>query len=589
MTLQESLPHTAKSSIGGVSHQARVDSAVRGSQIRRSALWAAYGDALGWISELTNTEGLKKRTKGSPLSRPIEWTRRIGGLGGVTTLLPRGCYSDDSQLRLATSRAIRPDGFDVEAFAKVELPVWLSYALGGGKSTTAAATQLAKTKVPWYANTFKDWTRSGGNGAAMRIQPHVWAARTPDKPESFITDVVRNTICTHSHPHGLMGSVLHALVLAQTMTNGHFPSPDVLSVLIDIAEKLPEMIEHDMEVGRYWRANFEQNSGTFDQAWKQVIDETRKSIHAVEKIPSNVTGVDRYAKIIEHLSLREPARRGSGMLTALAAVGLIWCEIRPEEALRIAVNAIGTDTDTIATMAGAILGILAEEDPPDEVQDADLFRSESNRLTKIAHGEKPRSHQYPDLLHWSAPKTRADMLTHLQDGDLYVCGLGRVTETLSDPISARQGDFQWQWLKLEFGQTLLIKRRRELPHSVEEHEKFSGETIKFPNTPEGRSQTDLTELHEENPKGKQVTEKPAADLSTEDRATPNATAKTSPRSSQDTDLNLPQALSYLVEHKDDDEKVGKALRRVVNKGTMGEIAAFTAALIDHLRESKQVE
>ena len=571
MTLQESFLNTAPS-IGGVPHPATVDSAVRGSQIRRSALWAAYGDALGWISELTNPEGLKRRTKGLPLSRPIEWTHRIGGLGGVTTSLPLGCYSDDSQLRLATSRAIRPDGFDVEAFAKVELPVWLSYALGGGKATSAAATQLAKTKVPWYANTFKDWTMSGGNGAAMRIQPHVWAARTPDKPESFITDVVRNTICTHSHPHGLMGSVLHALVLAHTMTDGHCPSPEVLLVLTDIAAKLPEMIENDMEVGRYWRANFEQNSGAFDQAWKQVIAETIKLIHAAEKIPSNTTGEDRYAKIIEHLSLRDSARRGSGMLTAIAAVGLIWCETRPEEALRIAVNAIGTDTDTIATMAGAILGILAEEDPPVEVQDADLFRSESDRLTKIAQGEKPRSHQYPDLLHWSAPKTRADMLTRLQDGDLYVCGLGHVDKKLSDPIPARQGDFQWQWLKLEFGQTLLIKRRRELPHSVEEYEKISEETIKFPNTPKGKSQTDLSELQKENLKEKQVTEKPVADLPT-----------------QDTGVNLSQALAYLAEHKDDDEKVGKALRRVVNKGTMGEIAIFTAALIDYIREPKQVE
>ena len=40
-------------------------------RIRRSVLWAAYGDALGWISELTDSKGLGKRTGGRPLREPI--------------------------------------------------------------------------------------------------------------------------------------------------------------------------------------------------------------------------------------------------------------------------------------------------------------------------------------------------------------------------------------------------------------------------------------------------------------------------------------------------------------------------------------
>ena len=95
----------------------------RGGRVQRAVLWAAYGDALGWISELTDSAGLRRRTGGRPLTEPVAWKRRIGGRSGVTASLPQGCYSDDTQLRLATSRAIRLDGFDVEAFAKVELPV----------------------------------------------------------------------------------------------------------------------------------------------------------------------------------------------------------------------------------------------------------------------------------------------------------------------------------------------------------------------------------------------------------------------------------------------------------------------------------
>ena len=42
---------------------------------------------------------------------------------------------------------------DVEAFAKVELPLWLSYGLGGGKSTSAAAITPASAPIATTAET----------------------------------------------------------------------------------------------------------------------------------------------------------------------------------------------------------------------------------------------------------------------------------------------------------------------------------------------------------------------------------------------------------------------------------------------------
>ena len=43
-------------------------------------------------------------------------------------------------------------------------------------------------------------------------------------------------------------------------------------------------------------------------------------------------GSEGYEAIVDRLKLRDEARRGSGVLTALAAVGLIWCEPRAERA-----------------------------------------------------------------------------------------------------------------------------------------------------------------------------------------------------------------------------------------------------------------
>ena len=166
-------------------------------------LWAAYGDALGFISELTDEKGLRRRTRGAPLDRLMAWTRRVGGRGGVSVELPAGCWSDDTQLRLAVSRSIGNHGFDVETFARIELPVWPSYALGGGRASKTAAKNLATHNTPWYANTFSDWHKAGGNGTAMRIQPHVWASS--DLEEGYLLDVITDSICTHGHPRATSG------------------------------------------------------------------------------------------------------------------------------------------------------------------------------------------------------------------------------------------------------------------------------------------------------------------------------------------------------------------------------------------------
>ena len=105
-------------------------------RIRASALWAAYGDALGFITELADSAGVARRGAPYPVEEPVSWQRRIGGRFGATVQLPAGCISDDTQLRLATCRSIRGSGvFDVEMFAKVELPVWASYALGAGRGS----------------------------------------------------------------------------------------------------------------------------------------------------------------------------------------------------------------------------------------------------------------------------------------------------------------------------------------------------------------------------------------------------------------------------------------------------------------------
>ena len=442
--------------------------------------------------------------------------------------------------------------------------------MGGGKSTSAAAIQLGRKNSTWWNNKFKGWAHSGGNGAAMRVQPHVWVARAPAEPESYLLDVVRNSVCTHSHPTGLAGAVFHALCVAHATSVGDLPSPGDLHAAIKTAGCLPEIIARDREL-RYWRIAFEREAGNFDESWAKAMSEVQTSINLIATCGVSASGKESYEDITEKLKLRDPAHRGNGILTAVAAIGLAWCEACPAEAMRIAANAIGTDTDTIATMAGAILGVTSDIDPPVDVLDATMIRSEAKRMAKIAVGENPPSHNYPDLLHWTAPKTRSDALVRSKDGGLIVPGLGRARKLEENSVLA-SGDFHWQWIRLELGQTLLIKTRSRPPDA-----KGFRVPMERPAPVTGNEQPTLpTAARQGRPEGEFIRSSRTRSLGEHD----------APRA-RTGDHDIRKVVSYVEEHIDDDQAVGRALRRVVRKGTTGEIAGFSAALIDLLRSHSE--
>jgi ADP-ribosylglycohydrolase len=250
-------------------------------RVTRSATWAAWADALGFISELTDERGLQRRLgkHGPQLAVPVEWRRRVGGRYGVEMELPAGCYSDDTQLRLAVGRAVTGAGFDVEAFARVELPVWPSYALGGGRSSKAAAANLAKANTAWYANFYEGWTDGGGNGVAMRIQPHVWSASEPAGHGQHMRDVLLDAVTTHGHPRALFGAVLHAVALGETLATGKVPSADRWSDLLATATGALALIDGHPEIDGLWRPSWESQVGRpLADAWADVATECEKML-----------------------------------------------------------------------------------------------------------------------------------------------------------------------------------------------------------------------------------------------------------------------------------------------------------------------
>ena len=183
---------------------------------------AAIGDALGWITEFEkNTNSLKSKYNTDFISSFHTWEKSVGGrFNGYTDRLEKGSYSDDTQLLLAVARSIKEDGsVDKNYFSKIELPSWLLYSRGAGRTVKNAARKIERKSVKWNSNFFtykvgKDtvnYKDSGANGAAMRILP-IALANFGDI-EKTNEEIFANSIVTHGHPRAIIGAMLYGYAI----------------------------------------------------------------------------------------------------------------------------------------------------------------------------------------------------------------------------------------------------------------------------------------------------------------------------------------------------------------------------------------
>ncbi|HID9125349.1 ADP-ribosylglycohydrolase family protein [Klebsiella michiganensis] len=437
---------------------------LRKQKVINSALWAAAGDAVGWISELTDESGLKRRINDTYLLKPVSWNRKIGGYSGVTVSLPAGTYSDDTQLRLAVSRSIRSNGeFDTESFAKIELPVWLSYALGAGRATKLAATNLMRKDINWFSNFYKnngiDYTNSGGNGTAMRIQPHVWSCKNLSD-RKYAASVIKDSLVTHGHLLAICGALLHADALQYALINGKPAGPSEINGFIDNFTSIPAVIHEIYELNNFWLPNWEIMSGNkLHEEIERVRLESKEYLSkALNAAKENSALSDKYKSAINALECNKDSRRGAATNTAIASSLLchFYKNSSPYEAIISCVNLLGTDTDSIGSMAGAILGCY-NGIPEWDIQDSNYIISDASRLNDIAEGVVTKNFNYPNINKWQSPQTQSDTLVKNQDGIYHIVGLGRVTPLKSGAWKTK--NHEWQWMQLEYGQTVLLKSK----------------------------------------------------------------------------------------------------------------------------------
>lgn len=313
----------------------------------------AIGDALGWPNERAQN---KVTNQNSTSDMFVGWTRTIRFPHWHQEPILPGEYSDDTQMVLAVARSILTEKWKYH-FTKHELPFWLSYERGGGSALKKAAKACKENEVLWKQKNPKDYFAAGGNGAAMRILPHVIAGYRDRSISDILCDVTQDSIITHGHPRALLGATSFAYALYYLLNKEDILKYGELASAViecrDIWGKLP-----DTDVLSEWLQTAIEKSGyEYIQVWNQTVDHMIAQLEFISDSLQKGLIVDD-KKILTNLECFSKAN-GAGDVAALAAIFLASKYANsPVLGLKIPAFLKGMDTDTIASMTGALLGML---------------------------------------------------------------------------------------------------------------------------------------------------------------------------------------------------------------------------------------
>lgn len=359
-------------------------------------LLSSAGDALGWPTEFVKAPNGHKPPFELPVRDFVEWKKLVGGKWwGYEEKIAPGEYSDDTQLALAVARCITEEGqFEPERFAYEELPLWLQYERGGGKSVKTAARKLIGKNASWLRNFYKqgdlNYKNAGANGAAMRNLP-IALVGVGDELR-IIKDSFLNTIITHGHPRAIIGAVLFGLAVNYAlMASADLTTESFVEYLRSEIKQIGRAVANDDRVTtwiRQWESDGHREESLFKRLFNQTQQEASQYLDGILQYMHSDPRT--YYTFVGALS---PATKGSGLGTVCAALYLFLKYLdRPEDALIIAVNMFGSDTDTIGVFLGALLGAYHGMSAMparllDRVQDREYLLKTAKRLHSIAAGE----------------------------------------------------------------------------------------------------------------------------------------------------------------------------------------------------------
>ncbi len=368
-----------------------------------SIVLSAIGDAMGWITEFErNTQSLEDKFGTDRINKFYPWKKQVGGrFYGFIDTIKAGSYSDDTQLMLAVARSIQNNGsLDHNYFAKFELSNWMDYARGGGRTVKAAADKISRKSINWYNNFYSykvkgeeiDYRESGANGAAMRVLPIALA--NLGNVEKIKEEIFCNSIITHGHPRAILGAMLYGFAVEQIIVM----KPNEFSwekYLTQIGSEFPKLFKYPKETRKEiheWLKLW--NNGQeipFEQVYQNTLIEIQ---HYLRIVFVSIRNNSPVLETLKKLGCLDISTKGSGVSTVVAGIYLATkYHQEPLESILEAVNAIGTDTDSIAAFTGGLIGALHGDtiipESWNSVQDREYLENIAGKLYQIAQKKYP--------------------------------------------------------------------------------------------------------------------------------------------------------------------------------------------------------
>ena len=427
----------------------------------------AAGDALGWPQEMRwNMRGAS--LKAGPRIEFKEWTRRSGErYQSYEEVIQPGDYSDDTQLTLAVARSRTNHGTEWwKAFTRAELPFWKLYERGGGGATKRAADEWTRGNPPWESSNPKmvrQYFDAGGNGVAMRVLPHALFLSEQENLAALMRDVILDGSATHGHPRALVGAAVYshaAWSLVRRSSTLRFG--ELLDMLIDEAPVWSAFPKSEREKGSWFEAADHATSG-YEPIWARTVREMHELLDKARK------GVRAGALADDHAVLKDLGcfgrTKGVGTSSAAAAAYLAARHApQPEQGILRAAFEMNADTDTLAAMAGGLMGCLSGVEwlprPWLQVQDAKYLLHIASR---VAQGPE-RADQNP-VNPVSNPRLILSHLASTTKGEVPLSGSMRALATpLPDPKAIARSIVVKVWrLQTTDGQTMYVSKVSRLP------------------------------------------------------------------------------------------------------------------------------
>jgi len=439
-------------------------------KISGAILGAAIGDALGWPQERPSMRsGMYSKANLNNVTASFKtWYRRSGGrFFTYEEKINAGEYSDDTQLILATIRSMQKGANWSKSFCMEELPIWLLYERGGGKSTKSAAESWLRGTPPWReSSNNKDaverYFKAGGNGVAMRILPHALLQNNTE--QAMFQQIMLNGILTHGHPVALVGALLYGKCVQLAYRNKGILK---LGALID------ELLEtrNDWSAMPKLKGSFEEWSSTAEKyvngyasEWDAAVDNVLNGLSvSKEALKKGALAVD--SKTLQQIGCFDRRLKGAGTVAAVAAIYLASrYAADPKIGLLEAAFAIGADTDTIASMLGGILGALlgTEWIIPEwqQVQDYKYLKAIANTMVNLSLDTT--TIQSADIKHWRRSQTASilDILerNNAAEFDLGYLGRAKIIDTIHHKPLVKSTQVKSWKVSLDSGQTIYIEK-----------------------------------------------------------------------------------------------------------------------------------